>query len=236
MGLHIGILQTDHVLPRFRETHGDYDQMFQALITALEPSVAFSVYDTQLAVPDEIVCDAYLITGSKHSVYEDLPWIKNLVAFLQQVLDAGKKIIGICFGHQLMAHYFGGKVQAASAGWAVGVQKSHVTQPAPWMSGNADSVALLSSHKDQVVVLPENAQLFLASDFCPIAGFVMGDQVIAVQSHPEFRKHYARELLLYRKDQLGDAVLQQGLASLSEPTSEQVVTRWLLDFVRGQHG
>ena len=231
MSLHVGILQTDSVLPEFVETHGDYPQMFRQLLWGVDDALQFTDYDVQAEVPDDIVCDAYLITGSKHSVYDDLPWIETLVEFLRAALEARRKVIGICFGHQLMAHYFGGRVGPADAGWAVGVHASEVVQQAAWMREQARQVALLSSHKDQVLDLPADAEVYLSNAFCPIAGFTLGNQVITVQGHPEFEKPYAEALLNMREAQLGREVYQQGIESLAEPIHQDQVARWLLDFV-----
>ena len=133
MALHLGILQTDHVRPEFQAAHGDYTDMFHRLFQAVDADVRFTDYDVQVAVPDTIECDAYVITGSKDSVYHDLPWLPPLVEFLEQVLAARKKIIGVCFGHQLMAHFFGGHVAPADQGWGVGVHTTRVLQQHEWM-------------------------------------------------------------------------------------------------------
>jgi len=233
VAIHLGILQTDHVLDEFQAQHGDYTDMFHRLFSAVDESVTFTDYDVQLAVPETVECDAYVITGSRHSVYEELPWIPRLVAYLEQVLAAGKKIIGICFGHQLMAHYFGGRVAAADQGWGVGVHNTRVVRSYPWMVQPMQDVGLLCSHKDQVMALPEDAQLYLAGDFCPLAGFTMGDQVITVQGHPEFQKPYSSALMNKRQSLLGDATFQAGMRSLAQDTDEDQFARWLLAFVRG---
>jgi GMP synthase-like glutamine amidotransferase len=231
MALHLGILQTDSVLQEFQPNHGDYPQMFTNLFEGLGADLRFTTYNVQQSCPPDIVCDAYLITGSRHSVYEELPWIQALVRYLREVLELRKKVIGVCFGHQLMAHYFGGRVASAEAGWAVGVHRSRVLEEQVWMADGARDVALLSSHKDQVIELPTDAQAYLSNDFCPFAGFTVADQVITVQGHPEFHKSYAKVLMDMRQEILGQETYQCGIKSLDQPTDEQVMARWLLDFV-----
>jgi len=233
MTLHLGILQTDNVLPEFLDEHGDYPDMFHGLFQRVQDGLRFTNYDVQRGPPTEIECDAYVITGSKRSVYDDLPWIGDLVGFVNEALRAQRKIVGVCFGHQLMAHYFGGHVEQASVGWAVGVHSSRVTRTPRWMTGDVQQMALLSSHKDQVVALPDNAELYLTNEVCPVAGFTVGDQVITVQGHPEFNKAYSYELMNKRREVLGEETYRDGVASLTRDTTETVMASWLLEFVRG---
>lgn len=242
--LHIGILRTDRVLDEFQASHGDYPDMFAAVLgdPALaaqlpgRPRVVLSAFDVQQgALPDPTACDAYLITGSRHSVYDDLPWIPRLVAFLREALEARRRVVGICFGHQLMAHYFGGETRAAEVGWCVGVHRARVVQQEDWMQPPLAGFNLLSSHRDQVVRLPAGARLFAASADCPNAGFVLEDEgegrVLTFQGHPEFTKPYARDLMARRGELLGAERLQAGMDSLRQSLDNAVVARWILNFL-----
>ena len=230
--MRIGILLTDHVRAQFVAQHGDYGDMFTQLLKAQDADLDLVLYDVQVACPEEITCDAYLITGSKDSVYDNLPWIDELVAFLRRVLAAGKKVIGICFGHQLMAHFFGGRVAPAAQGWVVGVHTSQIDKVKPWMGAvTQPEVSLLSSHKDQVVELPADAEVFMSNAFCPVAGFTMGSQVLNLQGHPEFVAAYASDLMDMRADIIGDTVYRAGKQSLSTPIQSSDVARWILNFI-----
>ena len=174
--MRFGILQTDQVMERFRDRHGDYPQMFMDVLceAADGAPLAFDSIDARDgAYPDPDACDAYLITGSRHSVYDDLPWIPALAGFVGEALGAGSKVIGICFGHQLMAHFFGGLTEPAP-GWAVGVHQSRIVADAPWLEPKMERFGLLSSHKDQVTRLPEGAELIASNECCPIAGVHLG--------------------------------------------------------------
>ena len=228
--MRICILRTDEVLADFQPQFGDYPQMFMRIFREVAPDCEFACVDVREGVPSEITCDAYLITGSRHSVYEPLPWIPPLVQFLREVLVSGRKILGICFGHQLMAHYFGGEVAQAAQGWAVGGQANTISRHLQCMDDGADTVRLLSSHKDQVQKLPPDGEVYLTSDICPIAGFTVGEQIITVQGHPEFVKPYSEALMTFRREILGETVFQSGIDSLSENTDEHRVVRWLVNF------
>jgi GMP synthase-like glutamine amidotransferase len=142
-----------------------------------------------------------------------------------------RKVVGICFGHQLIAHFFGGETAPAAVGWSVGVQTTEVLAPQPWMQPPAARFGLLSSHRDQVVRLPEGAQRFAASARCPHAGFVIDNRVLTFQGHPEFTKPYAAELMRLREAMLGPAVFDAGMASLEDETDASLVARWILNWV-----
>jgi GMP synthase-like glutamine amidotransferase/uncharacterized membrane protein YkvA (DUF1232 family) len=232
----LGILITDRVRDELIGQHGDYPDMFENLLLGTNNKVDISRFYVQKSLPDKVDCDGYIITGSRHSVYDDLPWIVELVGFIREALSAGKKIIGVCFGHQLMAHHFGGLVEKFEKGWAVGVHKSEIILEQPWMKSSdgqsSPEFSLISSHQDQVVRMPSNAHLYATNDFCPIAGFIVGHQVMTVQGHPEFDKEYARALLDLRKDVLGEDLVERGKATLERPTDQKTWGRWMLNFLQ----
>jgi len=238
--MHIGILRTDAVLEQFQPLHGDYPAMFKAVLGnphALPAALqgrsprfsVFSAHEGELPVPDQ--CDAYVITGSRHSVYDDLPWLPPLVGFLGAALAAERKVIGICFGHQLVAHFFGGETRPAPVGWCVGVHETRVVAAQPWMQPARSHFGLLSSHRDQVVRLPAGAVPFAASARCPEAGFVIGEQVLTFQGHPEFTKPYAADLMRARAAVLGSELFAEGIASLAYETDATLIARWILNFI-----
>ncbi len=239
--LHIGILQTDRVREEFVDRHGDYPDMFHdllldAALAARMPAPTFRDFDVQHgdfpADPSE--CDGYVITGSRDSVYDDLPWIARLSDFVLALHKQRHKLIGICFGHQLIAQVLGGETRAAEAGWAVGVHASRTTAAPGWMRPHSDGFALLSSHKDQVTRLPEGANLLAENDFCPNAAFTVGDHILAIQGHPEFAKAYSADLMAFRRDLLGETVYQRGVDSLNLPIARELVGQWMLAFLSWQ--
>ena len=231
--MHLGILKVDSVRGEFVAAHGDYPDMFERLLLSADPNLKLSVFDVQTdGVPAPDCCDGFLITGSRDSVYDNLPWIPPLVEFIAELRRREIKLAGICFGHQLIAHFFGGKVGPAEQGWAVGVHGSEVVRQETWMSPALAELRLLSSHKDQVLELPDDATLFASNEFCPLAGFTVGDHTMTIQGHPEFNHQYAGELMTFRRELLGDACYDAGVASLSEPTDHQIMGQWLVNFFR----
>lgn len=241
MNLTIGILQADSVLPQFQSEHGDYPDMFASLLqkaAEAQGDVQLTL-ETYRVTDDEFpasvdACDGYLITGSRHSVYDNLPWIPKLAEFTGQAMKAGIRIVGICFGHQLLAHFFGGATEPADVGWCVGVHDTQVLAEYSWMQPPMKAFGLLSSHKDQVRQLPAGAQVFARSEACPYAGFMLGERVLTLQGHPEFAKPYSAALMGYREDILGPEVFADGMASLDQQVHSEVVGQWLVNFFRGR--
>ena len=237
--LQIGILKTDSVRDEFRARHGDYPAMFRALLIGARIGeldgrpLQFRDYDVQHGeYPDAPGdCDGYVITGSRDSVYDDVPWIHALEDYVR-VLHAGRhKLVGICFGHQLVAQALRGETRAAEVGWAVGVHRSRLLRTPPWMVDDGDEFALLSSHKDQVTRLPEGAKLLATNDFCPNAAYTVDDHILCIQGHPEFIREYARALLDFRRELLGETVWARAVASLEAPIHAGRVGRWMLSFL-----
>ena len=233
--MRIGILKTDSVREEFQHEFGDYPAMFRAVLMASADDVPieFRDYDVQRgeypASIDE--CDAYLITGSRESAYDDQPWIHRLAQFVQELDAARHTLVGICFGHQLIAHVLGGETRAAETGWAVGVQETQVLSPAEWMLPYRERFGLLSSHKDQVVRLPERAEVFASTPFCPNSGFTIGDHILTFQGHPEFSKGYSRALIELRRELLGEPGYSSGVESLGKPVHQSMVGRWIINFI-----
>ena len=232
--LRIGILQVDSVRPEFKNGHGDYPDMFRALLMAAAPgALVFRDYDVCAGeLPQRVdEMDAWLITGSRDSVYDPLPWIPALADFVRSAHAARWPLIGICFGHQLVARALGGETAAADVGWAVGVHQSRLLRRPAWITGVAEGFALLSSHKDLVCALPAGAELLATNAVCPNAAFTIGDHTLCLQGHPEFSKPYARALMDFRRELLGEAVYQQGIASLEGPLDATRVGQWMLAFM-----
>lgn len=231
--MRIGILQTDDVLEEIQPRFGDYPDMFVDLLSGDQHRrPQFSIYRVREGeFPEPAACDAYVITGSRHSVYEDHSWIGELAQFVGNAMAAGQKIVGICFGHQLIAHYFGGRTEPASVGWGVGVHGAEIVSRERWMDPGQEWVRMLSSHKDQVVVLPEGARRVASSAFCPNAAFAIGDVVMTWQGHPEFGKDYVETVMRRREALLGPETFSAGLASLEEDIDRALLARWILNFV-----
>ncbi len=229
----IGVLQCDSVKAQFQGRHGNYPAMIESLFHQVAPAISFNVYDVvQGHYPDDIdECDAYITTGSKASVYDDEVWIATLQAFITRLRREEKKLIAICFGHQLVAQAFGGSVEKSDKGWGVGVHTMQVSAVRPWMEPPLKSCNVLVSHQDQVTELPLGAELIAGSPFCPNAMFQLDDATLAIQGHPEFTKPYASDLMGFRRKLLGEALYKVGVESLQNMTDELTIARWMIAFI-----
>lgn len=229
----IGILKTDAVRSEWVPDYGEYPDMFIALLGALDESLKFSVYDVEQdqypADIDEV--DAYIITGSKSSVYEEKTWIADLMSFVRELHSRHKKIVGICFGHQLVAQALGGRVEKSSKGWGVGLHTHRFEQQAEWHDGQSAEFDILVSHQDQVITNAEGATVLAGSEFCENAVCQIGDHILTFQGHPEFVPAYSREIMEYRRELIGEEVYQQGLASLQQAPESERIARWILNFL-----
>ena len=235
----IGILQTGDVPEALVQRHGEYAPMFEAWLSPAGPGLAFSAYaahDGEIPA-SPVECDAWLITGSKHGVYDDLPWIEPLKEFLRAARAAGRPIVGVCFGHQLLAETLGGRAAKSAKGWGAGVHDYQVVRRPGWMNGGPDRFAIHAMHQDQVTAIPEDATVLAASPFCRFAMLAYGDpeapDAISIQPHPEFDEDYARALVEMRTGvAIPAACGAAALASFGRAVNQQDFARWCVDYLR----
>jgi GMP synthase-like glutamine amidotransferase len=233
MPLRICILQTDILRPELIEQYHSYGHMFSQLFAQQPLAVTVEIYNVVDGhyPPAEQRFSAYLVTGSKADAFGTEAWIETLRRYLLQRYQQGDKLLGICFGHQLLALLLGGACARAEQGWGLGVQHCQVLEQPVWMHPASNQLSLLASHQDQVSRLPDGATLIASSAFCPIAAYAIGQQVLCFQGHPEFVPEYAQALLRVRQPSFAPTHYQQALDSLQTPHQGSRTAQWMLRFV-----
>lgn len=226
----LGILETGApprtLAPRF----GDYPAMFRRLLgEGAYDYTTFKVAEGELPTSPQ-ACDAYLVTGAAAGVYDPLPWIGELKDFLRAAKGRAP-LVGVCFGHQVMAEAFGGRVIKSPKGWGVGLQAYDVRGREPWMDA-ADPIRVAGSHQDQVVELPPQAEVLAGSEFSPFGMLAYRDQpAISIQLHPEFEPAYATALIEARRERYAPEVAEQAVRSLQQPNDNARVGDWIRGFL-----
>lgn len=216
-------------MPELQNFQTFFDQVAHQL-TLIEYRITEGEWPTDLDA-----CDAYLITGSPQGVYDPDPWIPALADFLCRSYAAGKRLVGICFGHQMLAHTLGGYAEKAAGGWGMGLRRFDIVNTPSWMEPPLPQGQLYFCHQDQVVRLPAAAQRLAGDAFCPNAIFAIGNQVLGIQGHPEFSTEFMALLIETLGDKAGAAVATQAAASLDEGTPHGViVARWVVNFLQAQ--
>lgn len=231
----IALLQADHV-PSHRHHYsgGDYPAMFANLFLKASAIVDLTVFDvTNQQYPDSYDdYDGVIITGSRASAFEPLDWIIRLKKEIQSMVANGHKLIGICFGHQVIAQALGGKVIRSSNGWGVGVQTISIMpkKRQVWMKPFTDHLSLIFYHQDQVIELPKSATLLAQSGYCCIQMYLIEQQVLGIQAHPEMLRSHNHQLLQENATDLKDQ-WQQAIDSLRVRDHGVIVGQWLVHFL-----
>lgn len=224
----IAILQTGRAPEPLRACHPDYDAMCRALIGRTEGEAdTFAVLDGQFPAGLDAY-DAFVITGSAHGVYEGHPWIEPLMGLIRTAVADGKKLVGICFGHQIIAQALGGIVEKSDKGLGAGRMFYDYVNEA----GETRRIGLNAWHQDQVVTVPEGARVIASSDFCPVAALEYGECAISFQAHPEFSDAYVADLIRERRGtSLAEDAADRALASIKGMPDAALIADRLRRFI-----
>lgn len=229
----LAILDADTLYDTLQARYVSYGQMFRHLLHDAGGDWEISIYrviDGEYP-EDPAAYHGFLITGSKYDSFADDDWIVTLRRYVQALYQRGKLLVGVCFGHQLLAHALGGRAGRSDAGWGLGVMRYQLEAHPGFADEQFSSVELIASHQDQVLALPEQAQRLLSNDFCPNAGFYIPGRVLAIQPHPEFSAEYAKALLDLRAEQLPAALVERARASLEASHDGLRVGKWIRNFM-----
>lgn len=224
----IGILQTGQAPAELGQRLGDYPTLFERLLAGR--GLTFRTFHVEeMEFPESVQdCEGWLITGSRHGSYEDHPFIEPLEQFIREAYAEGVPIVGICFGHQIIAQALGGKVEKFAGGWAVGPQDYDF---------DGETLVLNAWHQDQVTALPDGATPIATNPFCENAALVYGNRIYTVQAHPEFQDDFVKGLIDTRgKGRVPDNLMREAEARMGKPNSAPTIADRIADFFKQPRG
>ena len=170
---------------------------FRILLQPENPAAQFDTYYVSRdSFPDRIdAYDGFLVTGSPCSVHDEHAWIARLVGLVREAAAGGKRVVGSCFGHQLVAKAFDGEVGRNDHGWLIGNFGVRITRGYHWMQPGAAVTGMFHFNQERVTRLPEGAQAYAHTDDYEDFGFTLGDNVMTFQGHPEQSRRSMRNFL-----------------------------------------
>lgn len=222
----IGILSCGHTIPEIAQDHGDFPDMFARLLDG--HAFDFKSYDVENMVFPHTVseCDGWLLTGSKHGAYDDLPFIAPLEAFIREAYEKDIPIVGICFGHQIIAQALGGEVVKFDHGWSIGRTE--------YDFDGLGSLSLNAWHQDQVIAPPDGAQTVASNGFCKHSALVYGRRAYSVQPHPEFNGEIIGKYVAMRKGSDGypDDLMEAAAEHVAAPLDNAILAAQIARFFK----
>jgi GMP synthase (glutamine-hydrolysing) len=201
------IIKTGSTIDAVRRRRGDFEDWFRASLAMSEREavVVAPFAGEPLPRPNEV--PAVVITGSPAMVTDELDWSVALEAWVREFVESGRPLLGVCYGHQLLAKAFGGVVTDHPEGTEVGtirVRLSKAGESHALLAGIPSEFAAQATHRQSVIRLPQSATLLAGGSHDPHQAFAIGDQTIGVQFHPEFDADIMRGYLKARADALAD--------------------------------
>lgn len=228
----LALLKTDYVNNDLRMRHGDLPDMFSRFVTSLTQH-KLDVFDVRFELPpDDYRCDAFLISGSRVSVNDEIPWVSQLKAFIRGGRMRGMRFVGFCFGHQVIASAAGGEVRSSERGWNVGARQVRLADPSYFVDASGRKSVMVFNHGEQVVEAPPGADVLAGDEMCPIQMFRLGRWALGCQGHPEYTIAYQNDLMennLALSPELRSSARRRNASMLSD---DSTAVEWVRSFLK----
>ncbi|CAM1509781.1 Fc.00g001160.m01.CDS01 [Cosmosporella sp. VM-42] len=224
--LHIAILETDTASESITHKHGSYGDVIESALRRGLVEAGKPIEDLQVSKWEVIDAPSYpplenidvvFVTAGRHDADQDDPWVPRLTEFVRAAYEAKKPIMGVCYGHQIIARALGGYVSRNPRGWEITVQKLDLTATGEKLFG-ASSLSLPQMHRDAVIQPPPEVDVIGSSECCDVQLLYQEGRLLTAQGHPEFDQLMTQEMLEERRqagilsaDLFEDASLKAGL-------------------------
>ena len=209
----------------------------QKFIDLLAPENQQAVLDSYYVAENEFPhslddYDAYLLTGSPHSVHDECDWMLDLSRLVLDANHLNKRIVASCFGHQLVAKVFGGAVGKNEQGWSIGNYALNITQQYDWMQPIAGNTGLYHFNSERVTKLPKSAKSFASTDAYPHYAYTIADNILSFQGHPEQPKRAMNNFLSATQDKLSkEDLIKASIFMDNDKLDADVWAKWMMRFM-----
>nr|GEW77693.1 gamma-glutamyl peptidase 5-like [Tanacetum cinerariifolium] len=228
---------SDYVKKKYNGYYGVFVRM---LAEEGETWDVFRVCNGHFPTDDEIGCyDGFVITGSCNDAHGNDPWICKLLVLLKKLELLKKKVLGICFGHQVLARALGGKVARATSGWDIGIRTINISTSTKTLANLKlpTRLKLIECHRDEVRDLPSKVEVLASSDKTRVEMFRYGNHIMGVQGHPEYTKDILLQLIdrLLQRSYIEESMAFKGRASINEHDPDREAWKKLCtSFLKGR--
>ncbi|KAL7589877.1 hypothetical protein Lser_V15G38042 [Lactuca serriola] len=188
-----------------KKVYGGYFNVFVAAFGEEEVEErwdSYRVVDGEFPDMNELQdYDGFVVSGSPYDAYGDDNWILELCVLLQTLDSMQKKVLGICFGHQVLCRALGGRVGKSQSGWDIGLRKVEIIQnfsPCSFLESLTEippALSIIECHQDEVLEVPMGAEVIAFSDKTGVEMFTIGDHILGIQGHPEYSKDILNNLI-----------------------------------------
>lgn len=242
----IAIIEADTPVPAVVVKYGTYGDIFTRLLrqSGVDQDSIITTHHVvehpenlpNLDLEDKL--DAVLISGSKHNSYDDIEWINKLTEFTARAIEKGIKVVGICFGHQIIARSLGAKVGVNPKGWELAATPVDLTSKGQEIfseiaQAHDNKLSIMQMHRDIVFDLPKDTELLAGNEICGVQSFYRPNSIWTVQGHPEFTSEIEQILITLRRDTgvVPVDVANEALSRVNNRNDGPAISRAIVKFI-----